>query len=559
MCSLGSEDDASKAFHYRRSGRLSLPRGIRAGRRATLRPVTLFKAASIVSLLTLASRVTGLLRDVLMSSVFGVSALTDAFYVAFRIPNLFRRVFGEGAFSQAFVPVLAATRTGAGDAGARTLVDHVATLLLWTLVLLCIAGVVGAPLLVWALASGLRKTPHAYDAAIVMTRWMFPYIGFMSLVALAGGVLNTWRRFAVPAASPVLLNVAMIAAIAFGAPWFGRLGIEPIYALCIGVMGGGVLQLAIQLPALRAIGMWPRIGVSAGALRSAWADPATRNVLRLMLPALLGVSVAQISLLINTQIASYLPSGSVSWLNSADRLMEFPTALLGVALGVVLMPQLAAARAGGDAERYSGMLDWGLRLVVLLAIPCSVALLVFAGPLVATLFHYGAFKDSDVSQVALALGGYGSGLLGLVAVKVLAPGYYASHDMRTPMRIAIVALVATQLLNLALVPVLRHAGLALSIGLGALLNAALLLAGLLRRGSYKPVPGWGIFALQVVAASALLAIFLMWGAASFPWIGLRAERLQRVGLLAILLLGAGAIYFGALAAAGVKLRQFVTR
>jgi putative peptidoglycan lipid II flippase len=555
---LESEDDASKAFYYKRSGNPARPRAFVFGPRATLVAVTLFKAASTVSLLTLGSRVTGLARDVLMSATFGVSPLTDAFYIAFRIPNMFRRVLGEGAFSQAFVPVLAATRTNEGDGGAKRLVDHVSMLLLWTLLLICVTGVVGAPLLVWAMASGLKKTPQAYDAAIVMTRWVFPYIGFMSLVALAGGILNTWKRFAVPAASPVLLNLAMIGAIGLGAPWFRRLGIEPIYALCIGVMGGGVLQLAIQLPALRSIGMWPRIGASATALREAWADPATRNILRLMLPALLGVSVAQISLLINTQVASYLAAGSVSWLNAADKLMEFPTALLGVALGVVLMPQLAAARAGGDEERYSAMLDWGLRLVVLLAIPCSVALLVFARPLVATLFHYGAFKDSDVSQVALALGGYGSGLLGLVAIKVLAPGYYASHDMRTPMRIAIVALVVTQLLNVALVPLLAHAGLALSIGLGALLNAGLLLAGLLRRGSYKPLPGWGRFGLQVIAGSALLALFLMWGAASFPWIAMRGQGLQRVGLMALMLVGAGAIYFAVLAAAGVRLRQFVT-
>jgi putative peptidoglycan lipid II flippase len=521
--------------------------------------MSLFKAASTVSLLTLASRVTGLLRDMLMNSVFGVSALTDAFYVAFRIPNLFRRVLGEGAFSQAFVPVLAGSRTTEGDAGAKKLVDDVATVLLWTLVLLCVAGVAGAPLLVWALASGLRQTPQAYDAAVVMTRWMFPYIGFMSLVAMAGGILNTWRRFAVPAASPVLLNLAMIAALTFGARAFKGLGIEPIYALCAGVMGGGVLQLAIQLPALRAIGMWPRIGASAQALRTAWNDPATANILRLMLPALLGVSVAQISLLINTQIASYLPPGSVSWLNSADRLMEFPTALLGVALGVVLMPQLAAARAGGDADRYSAMLDWGLRLVVMLAVPASIALLVFAQPLVATLFHYGVFKDSDVASVAVALGGYGSGLVGLVAIKVLAPGYYASQDMRTPMRIAVVSLIATQLLNIVLVPRLAHAGLALSIGLGALLNAALLLNGLLKRGSYEPVPGWGRFALQVFAASALLAVFLMWAAGSFPWIALRAHALERAGLMAGMLAASGAIYFVALWAAGLKLRQFVTR
>ena len=521
--------------------------------------MSLFKAAGTVSLLTLASRVTGLLRDVLFASMFGVSALTDAFYVAFRIPNLFRRILGEGAFSQAFVPVLAATRTTDGEGGAKQLVDHVATLLLWTLVLLCIAGVVGAPLLVWALASGMQKTPQAYDAAVLMTRWMFPYIGFMSLVALAGGILNTWKKFAVPAASPVLLNLALIASIVLLAPWFERMGIEPIYSQAAGVMLGGVLQLAIQLPALRRIGMWPRVGFAFSAIRDAWRDPGTRKILGLMLPALIGVSVAQISLLINTQIASYLRAGSVSWLNNADRLMEFPTALLGVALGVVLMPQLAAARAGGDQERYSAMLDWGLRLVVLLAVPASIGLLVFPTPLVATLFHYGAFSDADVRQVALALAGYGTGLLGLVAIKVLAPGYYANHDTTTPMRIAIVALVLTQLLNIALVPVLQHAGLALSIGIGALVNAGLLLAGLLRRKTYQPIPGWGKFALQVLAGSALLAAFLMWASGHFPWIEWRAEPWRRAAMLAVLLAGAGAIYFGALLAAGVKLRQFVTR
>jgi putative peptidoglycan lipid II flippase len=521
--------------------------------------VSLFKAASTVSVLTLASRITGLARDVLFAAFFGVSALTDAFYVAFRLPNMFRRIFGEGAFSQAFVPVLAATRTEEGDAGARRLVDHVSTILLWTLVLLCIAGVVGAPLLVWAIASGLRKDPAAYDAAVLMTRYMFPYIGFMSLVALAGGILNTWKKFAVPAASPVLLNVMLIGSIVLVAPWFQRIGIEPIYSQCIGVMLGGVLQLAIQVPALRRIGMWPRFGLAWSALRESWTDPATRKILGLMLPALLGVSGAQISLLINTQIASYLAAGSVSWLNNADRLMEFPTALLGVALGVVLMPQLAAARASQDEERYSGMLDWGLRLVLLLAVPSSVALLVFGAPLVATLFHYGAFTDTDVVQVAWALAGYGTGLLGIVAIKVLAPGFYASHDMKTPMKIALASLVVTQLCNIALVPYFRHAGLALSIGIGALVNAGVLLVVLLRRGRYRPRPGWGLFALQVFAATALLGVFLMWSANSFPWVQWRAQAWVRVGAMAGMLAASAAIYFIALVLAGVKLRQFVTR
>jgi putative peptidoglycan lipid II flippase len=521
--------------------------------------VSLLKSASTVSLLTLASRVTGLIRDLLMASVFGVSALTDAFNVAFRIPNLFRRVFGEGAFSQAFVPVLAATRTEHGDEGARALIDHVATLLTWTLVLLCIAGVVGAPLMVWAMASGLKQTDQGFNAAVVMTRWMFPYIGFMSLVALAGGILNTWRKFAVPAASPVLLNIALILSITLGAPLFRRHGIEPIYAQCVGVMVGGVLQLALQLPALRGLGMLPRIGASFAAMRAAWADPTTRRITKLMLPALIGVSAAQISLLINTQIASHLAPGSVTWVTYADRLMEFPTAMLGVALGVVLMPQLAAARAAKDDARYSSLLDWGLRLVVLLSVPCAVALLVFSEPLVAVLFHNGAFTALDVQRTTVALMGYGVGLVGSVAIKVLAPGYYAKHDMRTPMRIAVGVLVLTQVLNFFLVPVLQHAALTLTIGIGFLVNSIWLLVGLIRRGSYQPEPGWGKFILQVLAGALVLAALLVWGAHHFDWVGLRDNRLLRIGLLAALIAGAAALYFAVLALSGLKLRSFMRR
>ena len=407
--------------------------------------MSLFKAASTVSLLTLVSRITGLLRDLLMASVFGVNGLTDAFNVAFRIPNLLRRLFAEGAFSQAFVPVLARSRASVGDAATRTLIDAVATALAGVLLLISVPGIIAAPLLVWALASGLE--PASLDAGVLMTRWMFPYIACMSLVALSAGVLNTWRHFAVPAATPVLLNLAMIVAAWLGAPWFGRMGIEPIYAMAAGVMAGGVLQLAVQVPALARLGLLPRIGLSLARMRAAWRDAGVRQVLGLMLPALLGVGVAQLSLLINTQIASHLAVGSVTWLFYADRLMEFPTALLGVALGVVLTPQLAAARASGDAARYSYMLDWGLRLVVLLALPCAVALGVFATPLMAALFHHGRFSGTDVERSAFALAMYGIGLVGLVAVKVLAPGYYASLDIRTPVRIAVAVLLITQLFN----------------------------------------------------------------------------------------------------------------
>ena len=521
--------------------------------------MSLFKSASTVSLLTLVSRITGLVRELLIASTFGASAMTDAFNVAFRIPNLFRRLFAEGAFSQAFVPVLAANKAQHGDEQTKLLIDRVATLLTWALLLTCVLGVAAAPVLVWSMASGLKQDPRGFEAAVFMTRWMFPYIGFMSLVALSSGVLNTWRRFAVPAATPVLLNVAMIAAAWLGAPWFKANGIEPVYALGAGVMVGGVLQLAVQVPALLQLGMLPKIRLNWTAARLAWADPATKNIAKLMLPALLGVSVAQISLLVNTQIASHLTPGSVSWLTYADRLMEFPTAMLGVAIGVVLMPRLAAAKAANDSEKYSAMLDWGLRVVVLLAVPCAVALLTFAQPLVATLYHYGAFTDRDVVQTTTALMGYGAGLVGLVAIKVLAPGFYASQDIRTPVRIAIVVLVITQLLNLALVPFLQHAGLALAIGIGALINALWLLIGLVRRGSYTPTPGWGVFALQVLGASALLAAFLLWAAGAVSWLALRNQYFQRIGLLAGVLCASAAIYFVALWISGFKLRKLMKR
>ena len=531
--------------------------GARSTRRArpTHRPVSLFKSASTVSLLTLVSRITGLVRDLCMASAFGVSGLTDAFNVAFRIPNLLRRLFAEGAFSQAFVPVLARSRAANGEDATKKLIDAVATALAWALVATCIVGVAGAPVLVWLLASGLDA--HSFDAAVLMTRWMFPYIACMSLVALSAGILNTWRHFAVPAATPVLLNLAMIVAAWLGAPWFGRLGLEPIYAMAAGVMAGGVLQLAVQVPALKRLGLLPRIGLGWARVRDAWRDAGVRQVLGLMLPALLGVGVAQLSLLINTQIASHLAAGSVTWVFYADRLMEFPTALLGVALGVVLTPQLAAARASNDDARYSQMLDWGLRLVLLLALPCAAALLVFATPLIATLFHHGKFSAGDVHASALALSLYGVGLLGLVAVKVLAPGYYASLDIRTPVKIAVAVLVITQLFNLIFVPLLQHAALTLSIALGAMINALWLLIGLIRRGSYRPQGGWAVFGAQVLGATLLMSAFLLWAARRFDWLGTAAW--PRAGLLALVLMAAAALYFGALMASGVRLRQLLRR
>lgn len=521
-------------------------------------PMSLLKSASIVSLLTLVSRITGLVRELLIAAAFGASATTDAFQVAFRIPNLLRRLFAEGAFSQAFVPILAESRTRHGDGETRLLVDAVGTVLFWALLVVSVLGVAGAPVLVWLMASGLKES-GGFDAAVVMTRWMFPYIGCMSLVALSAGVLNTWGRFAVPAATPVLLNVAVIGAAVGLAPVFAKYGHNPVLALAVGVMGGGMLQLAIQLPALARIGMLPRIGKSWSTLKGAWMHPGVRRILRQMAPALLGVSVAQISLLINTQIASHLGAGAVSWLTYADRLMEFPTAMLGVALGVVLLPQLSKAQASGDRAQFSGLLDWGLRLVMLLALPCALALLLFAKPLVTVLYHYGRFTDADVQQTVLALMGYGVGLMGLIGVKILAPGFYATQDIRTPVRIGIAVLVLTQMFNVVFVPLLAQAGLALSIGLGSLVNAGWLLWGLRKAGRYEPSPGWLLFSAQVVLASAVLGVGLWWAAQHVDWLALRQQPWLRVGLFSACLAGAAVVYFGTLMATGLKLRQMIRR
>lgn len=517
--------------------------------------MNLLRAASTISLLTLVSRISGLARDVVVAGAFGNSAWMDAYNVAFRIPNFLRRLFGEGAFQQAFVPVLGETLARDGEAVTKALIDAVATILFCALVLTCIVGVVAAPGIVWLMASGLRQ----FNDAVVMTQIMFPYIGLISMVSLAAGILNTWKRFVVPAATPVLLNLASIGAAWWLGPQFKRWGIEPIYAQAVGVMLGGVLQLAIQVPALRRVGVLPRIGLLPSRLRAAWSHPGVGRVMRQMAPALVGVSVAQISVVINTQIASHQGVGAVSSLDWASRLMEFPTGLLGVALGVVLIPQLSAANGRKDAAAYSGLLDWGLRLVLLLALPCAVALLVFPNALLSVLFQRGAFDVSAVRQTAGALMGYGVGLMGLVGVKILAPGYYARQDTRTPVKIAIVVLLLTQVMNAIFVPWLGHAGLALSVSVGAMVNALWLFAGLKRSGAYTPEPGWPGYALRVLGATSLLGALLFWAERHIDWVGLVDHQAQRIGWLALCLGGAALLYFSVLLASGLRFRQFMRR
>jgi putative peptidoglycan lipid II flippase len=379
-------------------------------------------------------------------------------------------------------------------------------------------------------------------------------------VALSAGILNTWGRFSIPAATPILLNVAVIIVARSLTPTFEAHGLPGVYTLAIGVMLGGILQAAIQIPALKALGLMPHIKTTWGGIVDAWHHPGVRRVLKQMSPALLGVSVAQVSLLINTQLASHLAAGSVSFLTYADRLMEFPTSLLGVALGVVLIPQLSAARARGDKDGYSGMIDWGLRLVVLQSLPCAIALLVFARPLLAVLFNYGHFTDADVLATVQPLRGYGLGLMGIVSVKILAPGFFAQLDTKTPVRIAIVVLVFTQLMNLVFVEWLHIGvgGLALSIGLGATLNAIWLLVGLIRLGVYTPQPGWLAFGLRVAVATLALGAGLVWADQAIDWLD-RSHPLLRALKMAGVLGGVALLYVAVLAAVGLKVTQFVRK
>jgi putative peptidoglycan lipid II flippase len=513
--------------------------------------MSLLRSAATVSSFTLFSRITGLLRDILIASSFGAGPLTDAFWVAFRIPNLLRRLFAEGAFSQAFVPILGQARARGTPDEVRVLLDRVALLLTLALMLITAIGIVGAPWVVSAMASGMRSADKhtEFGAAVWMTRLMFPYIVCMSLVAFASGVLNTWSRFAVPAFTPVLLNLSMIGACLFLTSRFD----VPIYALATGVMLGGVAQLLIQWAALARLGLLPRYSLR---VREAWRDPLVKRIMRQMAPAILGVSVAQVSLLINTNIATWLQTGSVTWLSFADRLMEFPTALLGVALGTVLLPSLSAAHAKQDHARYSALLDWGLRLVLLLGLPAALGLALLSDGLVATLFNYGAFNADDVHHTQLAVMAYSAGLIGLLAIKILAPGFYAKQDIRTPVKIAIFVLVLTQIFNLIFVPLFAHAGLALSIGLGATVNALCLVVLLCRRKLYMPAAGWGRFALRIIPGLTALSGVLLTADHYLDWVALGAHPGMRALWLLGVLACSGLAYFSALLACGFRPRDF---
>jgi putative peptidoglycan lipid II flippase len=502
-----------------------------------------------VSGMTLLSRITGLLRETLKATLFGAGLQMDAFEAAFRLPNLLRRLFGEGAFSQAFVPILAEYRRKRGLAATRKLVGDVSTLLAIILIVLSIAGSLAAPWLVYLLAGGFADTPGKVDLTAQMIRICFPYILFVSLVSLAGGVLNVFRRFAIPAFTPVLLNLSII----FAAIFLARYVNPPIVALAWGVAIGGLAQLVLQIRPLLALGMLPKPSFD-------WRDEGVRRILRAMGPAVIGVSAAQISALINTQLAALLGNGRISWITYADRLMEFPSALLGVALGTILLPSLAQHYSDDDHEEYSALLDWGLRLALLLALPSAIALAILALPLVSTLYQYGRFSVSDAIETRAALLGYSVGLPAIVLVKILAPGFYARQVMKTPVKIAFFTVIVTQTLAVILAwPVgLEHAGLTLATSLGATCNASLLLWLLLRNGYYRPRQGWLAFFVKVCVASAALALVVTWlRGPDAAW--LASGVVAKVSRLALVVAAGALTYFGALFLLGFRLADFNRR
>ncbi|HAT2608134.1 TPA: murein biosynthesis integral membrane protein MurJ [Kluyvera intermedia] len=509
--------------------------------------MNLLKSLAAVSSMTMFSRVLGFARDAIVARVFGAGMATDAFFVAFKLPNLLRRIFAEGAFSQAFVPILAEYKSKQGEEATRVFVAYVSGLLTLALAVVTIAGMLAAPWVILVTAPGFADTADKFALTSQLLQITFPYILLISLASLAGAILNTWNRFSVPAFAPTLLNISMIGFALFGVPYFH----PPVLALAWAVTVGGILQLVYQLPHLKKIGMLvlPRISFrDAGAMR----------VMKQMGPAILGVSVSQISLIINTIFASFLVSGSVSWMYYADRLMEFPSGVLGVALGTILLPSLSRSFASGNHDEYCRLMDWGLRLCFLLALPSAVALGILAKPLTVSLFQYGKFTPFDAQMTQRALIAYSVGLMGLIVVKVLAPGFYSRQNIKTPVKIAIVTLVMTQLMNLAFIGPLKHAGLSLSIGLAACLNAGLLYWQLRKQNIFTPQAGWGRFLIRLIIAVLVMAAALFGMLYVMPdWAqGNMAHRLIR--LMVVVVVGVVA-YFATLALLGFRVKDFARR
>ncbi len=482
------------------------------------------------------------MRDLVLARLFGADAATDAFFVAFKIPNFLRRLFGEGAFATAFVPVLTEYKETRSHAELKGLVDHVAGTLGLVLLAVSLVGMVAAPAVVGLFAFGwvLDGAEEKLKLAASMLRLTFPYLFFISLTAFAGGILNAHNRFAVSAFTPVLLNLCLIGAALWLSPWMT----EPVTALAWGVLIAGVVQFTFQLPFLHRLQLLPRPRAKRG-------HEGVRRILKLMVPALFAVSVVQINLLLDTVLASFLQTGSISWLYYSDRLMEFPQGVLGVALGTVILPALSRDHAAKDPRLFGRTLDWGLRTTVIFGVPAAVGLAVLSGPMIATLFLSDRFDFHDVIMARRSLVAYSAGLLAFIFIKVLAPGYYARQDTRTPVKIGIVAMVVNMIFNLALIVPLQHAGLALATSLSAFVNAGLLYRGLRRQAVYAPDRRWRRLWLQVgLGCSVMVGVLLFFPPALESWAVWSAWQ-RALQLAWWILVGAGS-YLGTLWVLGLR-------
>ncbi|MCB1661961.1 MAG: murein biosynthesis integral membrane protein MurJ [Pseudomonadales bacterium] len=502
------------------------------------------KSTGVVGSYTMLSRILGLLRDVVIANFIGASASADAFFVAFKIPNFLRRLFAEGAFAQAFVPVLSEYKTQREHRAVKDLVDHVAGTLGLTLALLTGIAVVAAPVIALVFAPGFIQYEEKFALTTDLLRITFPYLFFISLTAFGGSILNSYGRFGVPAFTPVLLNIALICAALFLAPNLK----EPVMALGWGVLIAGVAQLLFQLPFLAQLHLSPRPRINR-------QHEGVKKILILMLPAIFGVSVSQINLLLDTLLASFLQTGSVSWLYYSDRLVELPLGVFGIAIATVILPSLSRLHSSQSTEKFIQTLDWALRSVCLIGVPAALALFILAEPLIITLFQYGAMTERDVAMAAMSLRAYSFGLFAFMLIKVLAPGYFSRQDTKTPVRIAIWAMVTNMVLNLILVWPLQHAGLALATSLSSFLNAGLLFAGLYRLGLYRVQPGWKLLVLRLLFSNAVLVSGVLWFVEPTN-IWLTWDWWVRAWHLGLLCLLGVALYFAALLLSGVRFRHF---
>jgi len=498
---------------------------------------------SVVASMTFLSRISGLARDMVVSYFFGATPAADAFFVAFRIPNFFRRLFAEGAFSQAFVPVLAGYRNRSPVEQMRDFVAVMSGNFIAVMTVVSLLGVVAAPLFVIIFAPGFRDDPVRLGITSEMLRITFPYLGFISLTAFAGALLNSFHRYAIPAFTPVWLNVTMIVAAVFVAPTFET----PVMALAWGVFAAGLIQLLFQLPALRSIHMLlrPRIELR---------HPGVRRVGRLMVPAIFAGSVSQINALVDSMIASLLASGSISWLYYSDRLMELPVGIVAVTIATVLLPNLSRLSSRGDLAAFDRTVDWGVRTCLLFGVPAAAALYVLSLPLMATVFFHGAMTAFDVKMASLSLQAFAVGLLGFSLVKVAAPAYFAREDTRTPFRIAVVTVALNIVLSLALFRVMGHVGVAFATTTAAIVQSYLLLRGTIRRGLYRPGKAFAVFCAKVLAATATMVVVLrLVSPSSTAWLHLTVH--DRVLWIAALCALGGFAYFAVLALAGFRPRD----